>query len=75
MGALNRRLLALEASAKPVAGYSQEDDDTLCLARAERLERLHAECLARDEPELSAEELARQRRELKELVQRLRAES
>ena len=74
MRALNRRVLALEAKAKPMEGDSQDDEDAWCSASAERLEKAYAEHLARNEPEPTPEESARQEQELKELVRRLRAE-
>ena len=74
MHALNRRVLALEAKAKPTGRDSQDDDDARCIACAERLEKIHAEHLARNEPDLTPEELVRARQELAELVRRLRAE-
>lgn len=74
MRALNRRVLALEAETKPMVGDSREDDDAWCTASAERLENAYAEHVARNEPEPTADELACQKRQLKELMQRLRAE-
>ena len=74
MRALNRRVLALETTAKPMAGYSQEDDEAQCIASAERLEKAYAEHSARNEPDPTPEERARDEQELKELVRRLRAE-
>ena len=75
MRALNRRVLALEARAKPMEGDSQDDDDAWCTASAEHLEKAYAEHLARNEPDPTPEELARDKQELKELVRRLRADS
>ena len=74
MRALNRRVLALEAKAKPMEGDSQDDEDAWCTASAERLEKAYAEHLVCNDPEPTADELVHQRRQLKELMQRLRAE-
>ena len=75
MHALNRRVLALEgkANTKPVV-ESQEEEDARCIALAGRLEKIHAEHLARNEPDPTREGLARAKQEIKELVRRLRAE-
>ena len=68
MRALNRRVLALEAKAEPTAGDSQEHDDAWCIALAERLEKAAEQRQPGDDDEKA-------KRELKDLVRRLRAES
>ena len=75
MRALTRRVLALEAKAKLMEGDSQHDEDAWYTASAERLEKIHAEHLARNEPDPTPEELIRAKQELAELVRRLRAEA
>ena len=75
MRALNRRVQALEVTARPIAANSPELDDARCLLSAERLEKACAEHLARNETGTTAEKLARQKQELKDLVRRLRAAS